>query len=82
MPAPQYAGQVQIKEMAIPLKLDHHIRYNGNTNQVVGGQVLMFIFADSGNTSSTVSTIPNIPLAVGTSGVIYNQDLRWYYTDN
>lgn len=82
MPAPQYAGQTQIKEIAIPLKLDHHIRYDGNTNTVVGGQILMFIFADSGNTSSTVSTLANIPIALGTSAVIYNQDLRWYYTDN
>jgi len=82
MPASQYAGQTQIKEIAIPLKLNHHIRFDGNTNTIAGGQILMFIFADSGNTSSTLSTIANIPIALGTSAVIYNQDIRWYYTDN
>jgi hypothetical protein len=82
MPAPQYLGQIQIKEINIPLRLDHHIRFNGNSNTLVGGQVLMFIFADSGNTSSTLSTLPNIPVSLGQSAMIYNQDLRWYFTDN
>ena len=82
IPAPQYSGQTQIKELAVPLRMDHHIRFNANTTSVVGGQIIMFIFADSGNTSSTVSTLTNVPVTLGLSAITYNQDLRFYYTDN
>lgn len=82
IPASQFTNQIQIKDVKIPLKLNHHIRYQNNLNTVAGGQILMFIFADSGNTSSITSTVSFIPVVSGLSGVQYNQDIRWYYVDN
>lgn len=81
LPAPQYNGQVQIKDIVIPLRLKKHVRFNDNSTTVTDGQIIMFILADSGNLS-TVSTATNVPVLTALSGMLFNQDLKYYYYDN
>ena len=79
----QYASDIAIREVIIPLKLNHHIRFVGDTNTVADGQILLFMFSDSGNVNTiTPSTLTNIPIISANTSVVYNQDIKWYYVDN
>jgi len=61
------ANSVQLK---IPLKLNHHLKYNtDNSTLTTKNQFYLFVTASEGNTT----------LGTG-SQLVYN--MRWYYTDN
>lgn len=77
------ANQVQFRSLSLGKKLNHHIRYDGDTNTVTQGQLYMFLMCDSGNASPTVaSTLTNIPVGGINTGATVNYQLRWYYYDN
>lgn len=82
VPSDQLSSQVQVKDVKVPLKLNHHVRYSLDTTTVTNGQMLMFIVFDSGNSSSTISTASNCPVLTAESGLIMNYTQRWYYVDN
>jgi hypothetical protein len=79
-------SDIIIKDVKIPLKynkgLGHHIRYNGDTNTVADGQLMLLIVADSGNFASGVSSIANIPIIGGLTGANMNINFTHYYYDN
>jgi len=80
---PQYSGQVIVQDISIPLKMQHHIRYDDNTTNITDGQLILFVFADTGNCSgSTTSTTTNVPITAQNTGLSLNYDWRWYYYDN
>lgn len=63
---------------------NHHVKWDGNTSTIVGGQVCMFIFADTGNASgSTACTLANGVPYVGTNtGCTFQYIQTHYYYDN
>ena len=77
-----FTNQVAIKDVIIPLKLQHHIRYDRDTALVTEGDIYMFIFADSGNMGGGASTLANLPVTTLGSGLFYNMDMKYYYVDN
>lgn len=84
LPLDNLSGQTTIKDLTIRLKFkNHHVRYYGDTTSVVDGQLLLIIFADTGNcsttTASTLSPIINTAINTGASFV---SDIRSYYYDN
>lgn len=80
--APNFSGELMIKDLIIPRKYQHHIRFDQNSTTVDDGQLIMVIRADSGNSSGTVSTAPNVPVQTANSGYNFNMDCRYYYVDN
>ncbi|AXH74220.1 MAG: capsid protein [Cressdnaviricota sp.] len=81
VPAPQYAGQLVQKVVKIPMKLQHHIRFDRDSITVDDGQIIMIIRADSGN-YGLVSAIGNMLTQQTLSGLTFNFDQKWYYVDN
>jgi len=80
---PQFSAEVMIKDFNLPLRLNHHIRFDDNTTTVTDGQIIMILLADSGNNNTTtVSTLANIPILLANSGLIFNYDMKYYYYDN
>lgn len=76
-------GQVGFRTLNIGGKFQHHVRYDNDSNTVTSGQLVMVILADSGNCStSTLSTLSNIPTGTTNTGCNLNYHLRWYYYDN
>jgi hypothetical protein len=84
LPPDSISGVQVIKEVAIPIRFrNHHIRFNKDTNTVTSGQLLLFIFADSGNISSgSASTCTPIPVTAVSTGCVTNYNLTYYYYDN
>lgn len=76
------ANQIQFKSLNLGKKLNHHVRYDGDTNTVTQGQLYLFIMPDSGNCGATSSTLTNIPVGGPTTGCTINYQIRWYYYDN
>lgn len=86
IPGDQISGVNMIKDINIAHKWNrtkgHHIRYAGDTNTVLNGQVFLLIFSDSGNISGTASTITPVPIQSATTGINFNYDIKHYYYDN
>lgn len=84
VPADQITGVNMIRDFAIPLKFkNHHIRFNGDTNTVAAGQIVMWVLADCGNISSgSASTVTPIAVSGTSTGLIMNTNFQWYYYDN
>lgn len=78
------AGQSVIKNVHVGLKYkNHHIKFNNNSNTIAEGQLMLFIFADSGNSSATTaSTLSNVPVAAVNTGAVMNYDINHYFYDN
>lgn len=49
------SGQTGIINYQMPLKLNHHIRYNLNTNTIEEGELFVIIRADSGDSGSPLT---------------------------
>lgn len=78
-----YATATTLKEIRIPLKWNHHIRYaQDGTNTVSDGQFFILILADSGNCGGTLSTVANVPVTAANSGIVLNYDFNYFYYDN
>lgn len=86
LPADTISGVNMIKSVNIPHSWNrgkgHHIRYAGDTNTVLNGQVFILIFSDSGNISGVASTITPVPVAGATTGINFNYDIKHYFYDN
>jgi len=62
---------------------NYHIKFDNNTTTVTQGQIVLFLFADSGNSSSTTtSTVVNIPQTAINTGVQVNYDVTHFFYDN
>lgn len=64
------SGQTGIIDFIMPLKLNHHIRYNGNTNTIEEGEMFIIIRADSGDGGSPAT------------GAFFSLSIRLTYYDN
>lgn len=84
IPAPQYSSGVgsQIKEFVIKGKMNNALRWDGGTNTLTDGQIIMLIRCDSGNINASSSSTANIPVSVGNTGVSMFMQARYYYIDN
>lgn len=85
-PAVQYAGQAittqKIVNFGIKLP-SHHVKWNGNSNTLSQGQVLMLVTCDTGNCStSTTSILDSIANTATSTGLIMNCNKADYYYDN
>lgn len=64
------AGQSGITNFILPIKLNHHVRYDANSNTIVSGDIFIIIRGDSGD-CGTPST-----------GALFNLSTRFTYVDN
>lgn len=79
----QLSGQTVCKNLSIPLKFGHHVKFQGDTNTLTDGQVFMLIVTDSGNmNASTISTVGNIPVTAVSTGLNLCYNCISYYVDN
>lgn len=76
-----FSNQTGFRTISCGGKINHHIRYDGDTNTVTQGQLIMVILADSGNIGA-VSTLSNVPITAINTGCALNYNLKWYYYDN
>lgn len=76
-----YSSQVAIRDITIPLKFNHHIRFTNNTTTVSDGQLMCIVLTDSGNIG-TISTVTGAPVLAASSGLNMNFNMTFYYYDN
>lgn len=83
------AGQTGIKEIRIGMKYkSRHVRWDKNTSVITSGQIVMFVFVDSGNADPAVapSSAPynNTSIAVqgANTGAKMSFFIEHYYYDN
>lgn len=86
LPMDSYAGVTVLKTVSIGLKhsIDHHIRFaaDGGTTPSTG-QTLLIIRCDSGNISSTTaSTLSNVPVSAALTGLSMSYNIYHYFYDN
>nr|WAE42358.1 MAG: capsid protein [Cressdnaviricota sp.] len=85
LPMEQFSSGFDVKSIAYPItygKKGHHVRFNGDGSTLAHGQIILILLADCGNSStSTGSTLLNIPHAALESGVTFNLYYRHDYTD-
>lgn len=68
--ADQTTGVNTFKQIKVPLKFNHHLKYNTDASSITTkNQFYLFAMASSGDTGATQG-----------ASIIYN--MRWYYTDN
>lgn len=84
LPTDPLASTLMIKELAFGMKYkSYHIRFNGDTNVPLQGQMIMVITADNGNCSTTTaSTTANIPITIINSGATVAYSVDSYFYDN
>ncbi len=69
--------------MGMKYKSGVHVRFDGDTTTPTNGQLLMVVLCDSGNLStSTASTLTNIPLSAVNTGASLLYDFKAFYVDN
>lgn len=79
----QYSGQQMIADAKINLRLNTHVRFDADTNNLASGQILMFAVSDTGNAAlSGASTLSNIANTAPLTGQILSMNTRYYYYDN
>lgn len=79
----QIVNQQYVTDVVIPLKFkNHHIRYDKDSSTATGGQIYMFVLADSGNRAATASTLTGIPIKAALTGALYSMNVTSYYVDN
>lgn len=78
------SGQHTITNCQIGMKYkNHHVRFDGNTNDVTGGQIICYILADTGNCSATTnSTLLGILHTGLLTGAYIQCENTSYYVDN
>lgn len=80
-------GQQGVKEIRFGMKLrNYHVRWDKNTSVITSGQLLMFIFCNSGNTGAVPTSAPyngaSIPVQAASTGALENHYIEHYYYDN
>lgn len=78
------SSQNQLKDFQINLRLNHHVRFDANSNTVIDqGQLWLLVVADTGNidgsTASTLSNVYNKAVSTGATGLLH---IRAYFYDN
>lgn len=81
LPGTTNAKVIHNKRIGLKFK-NQHIKYVNNTTTIGTGQMYLLMFSDSGNVSSTVSTLPNIPNTAASSGLEVNYDFTSFFYDN
>lgn len=64
------SGQTGIVDYMMPLKLNHHIRYQNNTSTIDEGELFVIIRADSGDSGTPLT------------GAFWQMSIRFTYYDN
>jgi len=85
MRADDYNTQTNIHNLNFGYKFkNHHVKWDGDSATIVGGQVIMLIVADSGNyNTTTVSTLANgVPFLNTNTGAQFSFIQTHYYYDN
>lgn len=80
-----YSGVQAWRDFVIPIRFkSHHVKFNdSNSNVVTSGQLILVVLADSGNvSSSTTSTVANIPVTGINSGFTVAGYIKSWYYDN
>lgn len=80
-----YAAGVGVKtvKMNMRFKTPLTVNYDGNTNNIASGQIVLVILTDAGNYSATVaSTNTGIPIQTVSSALQFNYQLLHYYFDD
>jgi len=68
----QLATQQGAIQIQVPLKLNHHLKYNQDSSNITTkNQFLLFMTASNGDTQTSAQT-----------GCLFQYNVRWYYTDN
>jgi len=77
------SGEIMLNNYKVIMKMNHHLKYNQNTTTLTDGQLLVGFFCDSGNKSTTTaSTLANIPVLKINSGATIQYFTKYYYVDN
>lgn len=85
VPMDTYSGVTVIKTFAVPFKFrKHHVRFSADgSTGIATGQILMIIRCDNGNISTTTaSTLNNVPVAAANTGLFFSSNLYYYFYDN
>lgn len=80
-------GQQGVKEVRFGMKYrNHHVRWDKNTAVITSGQLVMFIFCNSGNAGAVPTSAPwngaSIPVQAISTGGLENHYIEHYYYDN
>lgn len=84
LPYDPTSSALVIRNIKFGLKYrNHHVRFQGNTDTVTNGQILMYIQPDAGNaSSSTACTLTGVPVTAINTGANVNYNITHYYVDN
>lgn len=75
--------QNMIKEgkLGFKFKKPLTVKYLTGTNSITQGRILLIIFADSGNKNTATASTLNVPVQGVSTGVYFNYQMDYYYTD-
>lgn len=77
------SGQTQYADIRKNIRLNHHVRYDADSNNLASGQIMMFAVSSTGNgATSGASTLTNIVNTAPLTGQLISMDTRYYYYDN
>lgn len=82
MPDPT-SGELILKDFKFIMKMSHHLKWSNNTTTLTNGQLGIMFLSDSGNSSTTTaSTLTNLPITKINSGATVQFYTKFYYVDN
>lgn len=78
------SGQNQMKTVSFGMKYkNRHVKFDGDSNTISGGEMFLIIMLDSGNANSTTAcTLNGVPITAVSTGCYINWDITSYYVDN
>lgn len=82
LPADPTNGERMIRNFSFVTKMNHHIKYNQDTNTITEGQLLMAFYCDSGNVSTSTASTLNVPIQAVSSGATLQYHTKFFYVDN
>jgi hypothetical protein len=82
LPQDASSGVKVIKTGRVSMKLNHFVNFQENGTTVEDGQLCLFAFADSGNSGTSQSTLPNVVVQGPETGCEIQVYTRFWYEDN
>jgi hypothetical protein len=82
LPEDTTTGEKMIRNFSFVCKMNHHLKYDLNTNTITEGQLLMAFYADSGNVNASVSSTLNVPITGVSTGATLQYHTKFFYVDN
>lgn len=78
------SSQTQVKTVSFGMKYkNRHVKFDGNTTDVSGGELFLVVMMDTGNCNSvTACTLSGVPITAINTGVSCNWDITSYFVDN